>query len=244
MINHYSPYSQYDEDSILSECLEKIRTKSSLSKTFLEVGCGNGLENNSHTLLLQGYKGVWVDSDEKNIRFIASQLGGEQFENLLVLKFSVRAENAETLATKTQKFLGIDSIDILSIDIDGNDYHIAPKLIKILAPKVLCVEYNAKFPPPIEMVMEYNPSHVWNHDDYYGASIQAWANLLETSGYRLVHCSSSGVNAFFVQLDYEELFDRRSIDSIYRAPNYKIISEKVGNSHPPSLRWLRQVLIP
>jgi len=239
----YSPYSQYDEDSIISQCLSEIEARTVLSKTFLEIGCGNGLENNSHSLLLQGYKGVWVDADENNVNLISSQLGGDRFRNLLLLKLHISIENTIELGEKVKNFLDVESIDFLSIDIDGNDYYIASDLIKILLPKLLCVEYNAKFPPPLEMIMNYNPNHIWGHDDYYGASLQAWVNLLEGLEYRLVQCSGSGVNAFFVRSDYEELFERNSVNTIYRAPNYSKISDKVGNSHPPSFHWLKQVLM-
>ena len=37
-------------------------------------------------------------------------------------------------------------IDLLSIDIDGNDYHVW-KAIDVINPRVVVIEYNAKFTP-------------------------------------------------------------------------------------------------
>ena len=44
-------YSQCDEeDGIIRECLARISGTAHLSKTFLEIGCGDGLENNRDDL--------------------------------------------------------------------------------------------------------------------------------------------------------------------------------------------------
>ena len=63
----FKVYSQADEDGIL----ETIFGRLGLSQgSFVEIGCGNGLENNTHYLLLKGWRGVWVDGDPGNIRAI------------------------------------------------------------------------------------------------------------------------------------------------------------------------------
>lgn len=49
-------FSQSDEDGIIRHILNKIGACSALTRTFIEFGCGNGLENNTHALL-QGYSG-------------------------------------------------------------------------------------------------------------------------------------------------------------------------------------------
>ena len=51
-------------------------------------------------------------------------------------------------------------IDFLSLDIDGNDLEVL-RHITVLMPRVLCVEYNAKFPPPQKAEIAYDPDHVW-----------------------------------------------------------------------------------
>ncbi len=53
-------YSQNDEDGILAEIFRRIGTK---EKTFVEIGAGAGLENNTLALLVQGWRGLWVESD-------------------------------------------------------------------------------------------------------------------------------------------------------------------------------------
>ena len=88
----------------------------------------------------------------------------------------------------------------MSIDLDGNDYYILDA-IRSISPRVIVAEYNAKFPPDIFWVMQYNEAHHWDSSDYFGASLKALADLLAARGYALVGCSVLGTNAFFVRKD-------------------------------------------
>jgi hypothetical protein len=92
------------------------------------------------------------------------------------------------------------NIDLLSVDIDGNDFHVLDA-IDCIQPRVIVVEYNAKFAPPIEYCMNYNESHVWAGDDNYGASLKFLEIGLQKKGYCLVGCNLTGNNAFFVRQD-------------------------------------------
>ena len=63
------------------------------------------------------------------------------------------------------------------------------------------VEYNAKYPPSDEFVMDYHEEHSWWSDDFFGASLKSWHALFERSGYRLVVCNLTGVNAFRISTE-------------------------------------------
>ena len=54
----YRVYSQSDEDGILHEIFRRIGDG---KRTFLELGVGNGLENNTLFLLIQGWSGIWIE---------------------------------------------------------------------------------------------------------------------------------------------------------------------------------------
>jgi hypothetical protein len=88
----------------------------------------------------------------------------------------------------------------LSIDIDRNDYYVWEKITHY-RPRVVCIEYNGIYPPPIDWVIPYNPRAMWNYTTHTGASLAAIARLADTKGYALVGCCISGVNAFFVRKD-------------------------------------------
>src|SRR5512135_8523 len=53
-------YSQNGEDGAVAEIFRRIGTT---DKFFVEIGVGDGLENNTVNLLSEGWRGVWVDGD-------------------------------------------------------------------------------------------------------------------------------------------------------------------------------------
>ena len=189
-------WSQNDEDGILEEIFRRIGTP---SRSFVEFGVSHGRECNTLKLLVEGWRGLWMESDpaqcERIRRVFAAQIGDGRLE---LQQASVTAENINALLAAS-KNASAGELDLLSIDIDGNDYHV----LKALAarPRVLVVEYNGKYPPPIDLVIPYDPAHRWDGTDYAGNSLQAIANLAARKGYRLVGTNITGVNAFFVRRD-------------------------------------------
>src|SRR5437588_4274431 len=65
----WKAYSQNEEDGILVEIFRRIGEG---TRTFIEIGVGTGLENNSLTLLATGWQGTWIESDESNVQSIRS----------------------------------------------------------------------------------------------------------------------------------------------------------------------------
>jgi hypothetical protein len=81
-----------------------------------------------------------------------------------------------------------------------------PYILEALAlkAKLVVIEYNSKFAPPIEWVMPYDPDHVWDCTDYCSASLSSFEGLMREKGYSLVGCNITGLNAFFVRSDLVE----------------------------------------
>lgn len=236
----WAAYSQCDEDGIIRECLRRISENTPLSRTFIEVGCADGLENNTHLLLLDRFRGAWIDGASEKVRAIGEALGGTVFERLWVIEAMVTLESAGSLAQRAGRFLGVDSLDFFSLDIDGNDWHVLPIFLRELNPKLVCVEYNAKFPPPSRLVMRYEEGHSWGGNDYFGASLQSWADLLTEQGYTLVCCNLSGANAFFVRNDLLNGFTSYPPEQLYQPVRYSLIETEKG--HAASLLWAKQSL--
>lgn len=186
--------SQSDEDGILEEIFKRIGTT---NRHFVEFGCGNGLENNSHYLLLKGWQGLWIDGREGHVQSIREEFSKLLDSGQLTVKHSfLTRENIDGLISESVT----GEIDMLSVDVDGNDFHFLDR-IRSIQPRVIVVEYNAKKGRSLDWVMAYNPAHRWDGTDYYGASLKAFEILLHERGYSLVGCSVSGVNAFFVRTD-------------------------------------------
>lgn len=212
----YSAFSQADEDGILQEIFRRIGTT---NRQFLEFGCGDGLENNSTYLLFTGWRGVWMDGGADNIRAVESSFRSYlDSGQLKVMRAFITRDNINDLIRQT----AVDAEpDLLSIDIDGNDYWIWQAMTG-MRPRVVVIEYNATFRPPHKIVQKYNPTHWWNGSNYFGASLKAIEELGREKGYVLVGCNFSGVNAFLVREDlvgnlFPEPF---TAERHYRPPHY------------------------
>ena len=144
----------------------------------------------------------------------------------------IQKDNINQVVDKWQSTAG--GLDLLSLDIDGNDYHVLES-IKSLNARLVFLEYNSKYRPPVKWVMEHNPKHSYVFSDYYGASLKSLEILLVERGYKLVGCNLSGVNAFFVREDLVEkhFLDDCSAENHYE-PERVVLSHALEAHHPPN----------
>lgn len=236
----WSAYSQCDEDGIIRECLRRIGLVTPLSNRFLEIGCSDGFENKTHQLVLDGWRGVWIDGDEHKISRLHERLGATGLDGFWAMRQPVDNGNAAWIGARVSDFIGVSSLDFFSLDIDGNDIHVADSFIRLLGPKLVCVPYNAKFHPPTAIAMPYTEGHKWAGDDYFGASLQAWANFMAERDYRLVCCNLSGASAFFVKNELAENFSEYQVQDLYQPSRYW--ATNVSKGHSTSLKWLKAEL--
>ncbi|MDJ0729624.1 MAG: hypothetical protein QNJ33_06475 [Crocosphaera sp.] len=230
-------YSQTDEDGIIREIFNRIGTT---NKIFVEFGIGNGLENNSLALLFENWQGLWIDASSRCVKKIRREFFPIiERKQLQIIESFITKENINDLIST---HIQAKEIDLLSVDIDGNDYHIV-ETITCISPRVIVIEYNAKFTPPIMYCMDYDPSHSWKKDDCFGASLKFFEVNLEKKGYYLVGCNISGVNAFFVRKDLvnDQFLAPFTAENHYEPPRYYFSGYFAG--HPPSYRTLVSSLI-
>lgn len=195
-------HSQNGEDGVIEALFESI---GETNRYFVEFGVGNGVECNTSVLLERGWQGLMMD------------LRGICKNPLATIRHEfIFAENINALFHK----YGVpEQLDLLSIDIDSNDFWVWRE-IKARA-RVVVIEYNASVPPLESRTIVYDPGFAWNGTDYFGASLMALKKLGERKGYTLVYCDRCGVNAFFVADEaLPREFEPRSIEQIYRPPNY------------------------
>ena len=191
----YRVYSQADEDGILREIFRRIGEG---NRRFVELGVGDGLENNTLFLLVQGWNGIWIEGSERKAAAARKHLAAVISEKRLRLDHHFIT--VPTIDKKIASFAGERDVDLLSVDLDGNDYYIL-EAIRSISPRVIVAEYNSKFPPDVSWIIEYNEGHRWDSTDYFGASLKSLETLLAGRGYSLVGCNILGTNAFFVRTD-------------------------------------------
>ena len=189
----FKVHSQAEEDGIIHEIFRRI---GATQRTFMEIGVSNGLENNTLYLLRQGWAGVWIDGNQK----YANEINHIFTKHISKGDLQCCCEHVtrENINELYKRYYPEQGPDLLSIDIDGNDYHILAALTSLDA-RVIVLEYNPVFAPPIEWIMDHNSNHKWTGDDNYSASLKSYEKLLSGKGYSLVGCTSNGNNAFFVR---------------------------------------------
>ena len=197
LLAHGAQYwSQNYEDGMITEIFRRVGPG---TKTFLEIGVGDGSENNTTALLSAGWSGYWIEGSKTCCDSISARLKTMPglASRLKVRPAFVSAKNIPGLLRE----LGVPTeIDLFSLDIDLNTYHIWVAL-KEFRPRVVVVEYNAGFPPDQVWIHPYEPDQVWDGTQDQGASLKAYDLLGRKFGYSLVGCDLMGVNAFFVRDD-------------------------------------------
>jgi hypothetical protein len=220
----FCSFSQNDEDGILQEIFRRIGLETG---SFVEFGVQDGLQNNTRLLLYRGWKGLWIEADARGCRKIRRVFRAELASGQLqLLESFVTRENIAALIESSR----LAPIDLLSIDIDGNDYWVWDALT--IQPRVVVIEFTANFRPPTSWVMEYNAAHRWDYTDYQGASLQSLHDLGRKKGYRLVGCGLAGVNAFFVREDLtHDHFPEPLVAALYNPPRF-YLQHIISRGHP------------
>lgn len=207
-------YSQQGEDGILKEIFFRIGQG---KRYFVEIGVEDGSICNTALLAHRyGWGGLLIEADPTS----ASALRGRWRDrpDILVRQLFVSATNVNDALREA----GVpDEPDLLSIDIDGNDYWIW-KALESYRPRVVVIEYNAAYPPPRQWIMAYNALHQWDGTTYMGASLESYRRLGERLGYALIGSESRGLNAFFLRRDIlaGSGFVEASAQQAYNRPRY------------------------
>lgn len=221
-------YSQNDEDGILEEIFRRLGVTTG---RFVEIGVEDGLECNTLYLLHKGWRGAWVEGDPRRKAEIEAKFSSILDRRLVLAMGMVTAENVNQLF----RDLGAaEDLDFLSIDIDGNEIYLLERME--IRPKVLCLEYNAKFPPHLSKQQVYDPRRGWGGADYFGSSLKALTETASAKGYRLVGTNITGANAFFVRDDLagDHFPAVASPEHLYNPPRYWLWSDHFVNiGHRP-----------
>jgi hypothetical protein len=197
----FRSFSQNGEDGVLLYIFSVVGVT---NKRVVEICAGDGIECNSANLIVNhGWEGLLFDGDAGKLelgRDLYARLADTFLRPPKLVHSWITAENVNEQIS-CHGFTG--EIDLLSLDVDGNDYWIW-KAIGCVRPRVVVLEYNAWWGPHRAVTVPYDPEFRLDFSRipfYCGASLAAFVALGRDKGYRLVGCARSRINAFFVRAD-------------------------------------------
>jgi len=182
--------SQNGEDGIIEKILEIIPQKSNWC---VEFGAWDGIHlSNVHNLIEnKGFLAVLIESDKHKFRKL--QANCSQYSNVFAINKLVGFTPIDNLDNILENTSIPRNFDVLSIDIDGNDFHVW-KAISNYQPKLVVIEFNPTIPTSIDFVQSAE------HSVKQGSSLLALVKLGKEKGYELV-CVLK-YNAFFIRKEY------------------------------------------
>lgn len=224
--SEFQVFSQYGEDGIIEKLVQILELSAG---RFVEFGVEDYRESNTRFLLQhRNWSGLVLDGSSAHIDSIRRSDLSWRFD-LHARQAFITKENINTLLSEE----GFDGdLELLSIDVDGNDYWIW-QAIAVARPAIVVIEYNSIFGSKLSVTVPYdrdfdrNKAHYSNQ--YFGASARALAELGESQGYKLVAGNLAGSNLFFVEAT-EERMPAKSVEEVYR-----VIASRQGRNRKGKL---------
>lgn len=200
--------SENGEDGVLETIFERIGTS---NKWCCEFGALDGLaaSNTWNLIHNHGWHGVLIEGDSQ--RFKRLLAAAPSIGEVDPIHAYVETEGPNSLDSLLAQRKAPVDIDLLSIDIDNDDYFVW-QAMRSFKPRVVVIEVNSQWPAKAVKV----PVPGYHRFTYHtGASIRAMVELAKSKGYELAIHTGNGI---FVRQDlapvlgidpagWEELFD-------------------------------------
>lgn len=186
--------SQYGEDGIIEKVLDVINDS---NKWCVELGSWDGRKcSNTFNLISEkGYSAVLIEGNPKRFKDLVKTF--EENKKAVPINAFVGFEKEDGLDVLLKTVEIPVDFDLLSIDIDGNDYHVW-EAVHDYKPKVVVIEFNPTIPKTVEFVQPRDLRVT------QGSSLLSISKLAKSKGYELV--STTRTNAIFVDSKYFGLF--------------------------------------
>lgn len=188
--------SQFGEDGIIQKILEFIPSNE-LNHWCCEFGAWDGqhCSNTFNLLTNHGWSGLLIEANQKKFQDLKTTY--KKNERVKLVNKFINISGKNTLDDILQKVEIPQDFDLLSIDIDGNDYHIWASL-KNFHPKLVIIEFNPTIPNNIAFIQAPNPK------TKHGSSLLAINELARQKDYELICVNAE--NAFYIKRKFFKAF--------------------------------------
>ena len=181
--------SQHGEDGIIARIFKKIGMQ---SKFAVEFGGWDGvyLSNIRNLITEYGFSAIYIEGDAEKAKDCRNNY--KDFENVKCVEGFVGFEENKKLDEYLSENGAPEKFDLLSIDVDGYDYHVWDSLV-LHTPRVVIIEFNPSIANDILFISPYSEKY------RQGSSASAMVNLGLKKGYELVAVTQT--NCIFVHMD-------------------------------------------
>jgi hypothetical protein len=196
--------SQIGQDGILRKIFDVVGPGSHYC---VEFGAWDGrwLSNTWSLIAEQGWSGLLAEGDEAKYAEIRRT---HPYERVQAVNALVGWEGDAALDSILSRHRAPQAPDLVSIDVDGNDWHIW-RALERHRPRVILIEFNPSIPSDVYFVQDPDPAV------FHGSSLLAMIALGREKGYSLI-CANQW-DAFFV------------VDELY--PAFRITDNGIDAMH-------------
>jgi hypothetical protein len=217
----FSVLSQGEEDGMTLAIFREIGAG---SRRFVDIGCADHGWNTGLLADEFGWCGLMIDGNAESVAATRRRFNASAVHTLVAV---ITAENINRVL-REHGFA--TDLDLLSIDVDGNDYWLWEAL-DAARPRLVIIEYNAVFGPSEAVVVPYEAGRLWEgharERRYFGASLTALQRLATRKGYRLIATEPQGTNAFFLRDDVGPAIPGVDAATVFRPQRkYRVLDSK------------------
>lgn len=213
--------SQFGEDGIIERICDVL---GSANRYCVEFGAWDGVYfSNTYNLIKnKKWRGVMLEANaEKHARLAKNYA----HDDVIALHRHVDVSGPNSLDNILSKIGSPAEIGVMSVDIDGNDYHVWESL-EDFRPDLVVIEFNPTVPNDVLFIQDKSG------DVNQGCSLLALIQVAKKKRYELV-CATF-CNAFFVKAEHFGMFgiENNSINAMYiPAQNGRIFQGYDGTIH-------------
>jgi len=173
--------SQWGEDGIIDEIFNRIGVT---NKICFEFGAWDGFHysNTCNLWNKKGWSAILIEGDAAKTEELKKNTSS--FKDVQAINQYVESEGPNSLNNIFIKLKLPYSIDLLSIDIDGDDIYTL-ECLKDFKPRVIIIEYNPTIPLSLDIKQEKG--------NFFGSSALAILKVAKTKGYKLTHMTDTNI---------------------------------------------------
>ena len=198
-------YAQRGEDIVIKHMFDTLGINDGCC---MEFGARDGVVGSNTFWFCKnwGFKGLMVEGDPKYYPELLET--AKAHPNIIPEKLYIDCKDNTIDSVLAKHDFPVD-LDLLSIDIDSNDYWVWKSVVQF-RPKVVVIEFNPNYKE--SLTIEYQENLRWRQTSYYGATAPALYKLGQEKGYDLIY--NAPYNLIFIDSKIDHPFEKLDIAKV------------------------------